>query len=85
MDNGELNMTVSSICVAKDGSKFAYVSFTDKKRLAEGKIPECVITTNKGFTLEEVASLEDYMRKNVTSLKKMAAGNNLLKAIMKDS
>ena len=37
---------------------------------------------NKGFTPEEVACLEDYMRVNRTELKKMAASVNVMNAFM---
>ena len=77
----ELNMTVSAVC-AKDGEKFAFVSFSDEKRYAEGKIPDCVIVSNKGFTDEEVKMLEIYMRSELRTLKKMAAGVRLIDAFM---
>ena len=38
----ELKMSVSPIC-QKEGKRIAYVSFTDGKRTAEGKIPDCII------------------------------------------
>ena len=44
--NQEINMSVSTVCV-KDGEKCAYVSFADRARLAEGKIPDCKIISNK--------------------------------------
>lgn len=40
--NDELKMSVSPVCV-KEGQKYAYVSFTDGERNAEGRIPECTI------------------------------------------
>lgn len=78
----DINMSVSPIC-SKDGEKFAYVSFTDGERLAEGKIPDCKIVTNKGFSTEEVAQLEEYMILELANLKKMAAGINVLDAFLK--
>ena len=80
--NNELKMSVSPICV-KDKEKYAFVSFTDGKRIAEGKIPECKVITSNGFTQTEVEQLEDYMRRELTQLKKMAAGIRLIDAIMK--
>ena len=77
----ELNMSVSAVC-AKDGEKFAFVSFSDDTRFAEGKIPECKIISNKGFTEEEVSMLEIYMRSELRQLKKMAAGVRLIDAFM---
>jgi len=82
MDDGKVNMTVSPICV-KDGKKYAFVSFTDGTRIAEGKIPDCKIMSNKGFTEDEVSQLEAYMQKELEQLKKMAAGIRLFDAFMK--
>ena len=46
---GELNMSVSAICQNEKGDKYAFVSFADDVRAAEGKIPECKILKNEGF------------------------------------
>ena len=81
MENA-VNMSVSPVCV-KDGEKYAFVTFSDGERQAEGKIPACTIISNKGFSNEEVEQLEDYMRRELTQLKKMAAGIHLLDAFMK--
>lgn len=78
----ELNMSVSPICV-KDGEKYAFVTFTDGARMAEGRIPDCKIIANKGFSADEVAQLEAYMAQELPGLKKMAAGIKLLDAFMK--
>ena len=79
MEN-ELNMTISAVCV-KDGKQYAFVSFTDGKRTAEGKIPECRILSNTGFEVHEVEQLERYMKRELTQLKKMAAGIRLIDAL----
>ncbi|MDD3414183.1 MAG: hypothetical protein PHY47_09300 [Lachnospiraceae bacterium] len=78
----EFDMSVSPVC-QKDGKQYAFVSFTDGSRTAEGKIPDCKIISNKGFSEEEVKKLEDYLKRELTSLKKTAAGNNVLNAFMK--
>lgn len=78
----ELAMTVSPVC-QKDGKQYAFVTFTDKERLAEGRIPECRIISNKGFTDAQVEQLERYMKRELTRLKKMASGINVLEAFMK--
>lgn len=80
--NDELNMSVSPICV-KDGNRYAFVTFTDGKRQAEGKIPDCKIISNKGFSETEEKKLEEYMKKELPKLKQMAAGINVLGAFMK--
>lgn len=81
--NEELKMSVSPICV-KDGNRYAFVNFTDGNRLAEGKIPDCKIISNKGFSDDEVTKLEEYMQKELPKLKQMAAGINVLGALMKE-
>lgn len=81
MDN-ELKMSVSPVCM-KDGIKYAFVTFTDGTRNAEGKIPECTIISNDGFSAEEIEQLEDYMRRERTQLKKMAAGINVMSSFMR--
>ena len=81
MNNGELKMSVSPIC-RKDGKQLAYVSFTDEVRLAEGQIPECIITKNKGFTQDELEQLQAYMRQELDTLKKMAASVNVMGVFM---
>ena len=81
MDNA-MNMTVSPVC-SKDGRQYAFVSFTDGERTAEGKIPECKIVSSKGFCPREVEQLEDYMKRELTQLKKMAAGVNVWGAFLK--
>ncbi len=78
-----LEMSVSPIFLV-NGKKKACVSFTDKKRTAEGMIPECVITKNNGYSEEEIKALEDYMKKELKKLKQMAANVNVLKAFMKE-
>lgn len=73
----ELKMSVSPICT-KGGKKYAFVSFTDGTRTAEGKIPDCTIVSNNGFREEETRQLESYMKRELQQLKKMAAGINVM-------
>lgn len=80
--SGEFNMSVSQI-FRQNGEKYAFVSFTDGTRRAEGKIPECKITSSSGFSEDEVAGLEDYMSRELVALKDMAAGVNVMDAFMK--
>ena len=79
--NGPVDIRVSGIC-QKDGKKMAYVSFNDGGKNAEGIIPDCVITRNEGFTGDEISQLQDYMKRELQSLKKTAAGINVVKALM---
>lgn len=78
----ELKMSVSPICV-KNGRKYAFVSFTDGKRTAEGRIPDCAITRNEGFSAQEAQQLEAYMKKELTNLKRMAAEINVMDNFLK--
>lgn len=77
-----MNMIVSGVAT-KEGRQIAYVQFDDGERLAEGIIPDCKIMKQKGFTEEQIAHLEDYMKTNLTALKKEAAKINPFSAIMK--
>ncbi len=78
----EVNMSVSSVC-EKDGKKYAFVSFKDGERIAEGKIPDCKIVSNHGFSQEEVEQLEQFMLRELPQLKKMAAGIRWIDSFMK--
>ena len=80
--NHEVRMSVSPVCM-KDGERYAYVSFVDGERVAEGKIPECKLVSNKGFSIEEAEQLEAYMRSELASLKRMAAGIRVFDAFTK--
>ena len=80
--NENINMIVSPVC-SKNGEKFAYVSFTDGKCTADGRIPECKITSNKGFEQKDIEVLELYMKSNLAKLKRMASGVNIIDAFMK--
>ena len=79
----EVKMSVSPVCTKED-KQYAFVSFSDEKRTAEGRIPECTIISNQGFTEEEVMQLEDYMRRELRTLKRMAAGIRLIDALDKE-
>lgn len=81
-NQGELNMSVSAICHTDDGEKYAFVSFSDGVRTAEGKIPDCKIISNDGFAAIEVEQLEKYMVDNLGELKKMASGINIFEAFI---
>jgi len=78
----EMNLSVSPVCM-KDGKKCAYVSFSDGERCADGRIPDCKIISSNGFTEEEVKQLEDYMQRELATLKRMAAEIRLIDAFLK--
>ena len=75
------NLSVSQV-FSKDGQKFAYVSFTNDTKHAEGKIPDCKIISAEGFDESEVAQLEIYMKLELANLKKMASGIQVMRAFM---
>ena len=81
--NNELSITVSPIC-EKEGKKYAFVSFVDGDKNAEGKIPECKIVTNNGFLEDDIKMLELYMQNDLARLKRMAASVNVIGAFMKE-
>ena len=56
-------MKVSSITHDKNGKPQVFVTFTDGRRTAEGRIPGCRILTQEGFSEEEVEALNQYMKK----------------------
>ena len=77
----EVTLNLSGV-VEKDGQKIAYVRFSRGDDFAEGYIPDCIFSKVQGFTDDEVSMLTDYLRANLTELKKRAAGLNPLTAIM---
>ena len=77
----EVTLNLSGV-VEKDGQKIAYVRFSRGDDFAEGYIPDCIFTKVQGFADDEVSMLTDYLKANLTELKKRAAGINPLTAIM---
>lgn len=80
----EMKMTVSGI-FNKKGKKVISVLFTDGARSAEGTIPDGVIHTNQGFSDEEIAALETYLRTEQNTIKELAKKVNVMKAFMGDT
>lgn len=78
----EMTMAVSPVC-QKDGKQYAFVTFACNGKSAEGRIPDCILISNKGFTEQEAEQLERYMKRELTRLKKMASSVNVLEAFMK--
>lgn len=62
-----VRLTHSSV-LFKDGKPFVSVMFEDGDKSAEGRIPDCTITINKGFSETEKAEFEEYMRENKTDI-----------------
>lgn len=81
MEN-EVNITVSPVC-SKEGKSYAFVTFSEGNKTAEGKIPDCKVISNKGFSGEEVEQLEYYMTNELPKLKRMAASIRLIDVLGK--
>lgn len=78
-----MKMIISGVSES-EGKKRAFVRFEEGEIFAEGIIPDCRITKNSGFTDDEVKQLEDYLFNNLEMLKRNAAANNPIRAMMKD-
>ena len=77
----DITLDISGV-VEKDGKKIAHIRFSRGEDYAEGYIPDCVITKSEGFTEDEVLNLIDYLKANLTDLKKRAARINPLTGLM---
>ncbi len=77
--NEEMTMSVSPICL-KDNKKYAFVRFVDKKKSCEWIIPDAKLSSNNGFSDDEISALKLYITTNMAQLKKTAAGINLFDA-----
>ncbi len=59
----EMKMTYSSV-VSKDGKPVVAVRFERDNDYAEALLPDCSVRTSKGFSEEEIAALEFYLKRN---------------------
>ncbi|MCR5824150.1 MAG: hypothetical protein K6G60_06955 [Lachnospiraceae bacterium] len=59
----EMKMTYSSV-LAKDGKPVVAVRFERDGDFAEALLPDCAIKKSKGFSEEEIAALEFYLKRN---------------------
>ena len=78
-----INISVSQV-FSKNGERYAFVSFTDGEKNAEGKIPDCKIISSNGFGKAEIKQLEEYMERELSRLKRMAAGIDVMRAFMEE-
>lgn len=67
---------------SKDGKTFACLRFEEGNAYAEGIIPDCKIEKTSGFSSEEINMLENYMKENLSDLKKQAAKINPIKTMI---
>lgn len=77
----EMKMSVSSI-VSRDGKREIYVFFQEGKRSAEGRLSDYKMIHSNGFTEEEVAVLETYMRTEKDTILRMAKNINVMDAFL---
>ena len=81
--NENIQMSVSSI-VSKDNEKRIYVQFSDGEKIAEAVLPQGKIIYNKGFSEEETAVLQAYIKSEEKSITETAKGINPMTAIMRN-
>lgn len=73
-----VNMLISGIINRKD-KRFARVSFIRGKDVAEGTVPDGLIDRAEGFSDEEVAKLERYLRERSGEILEQARQVNPIK------
>lgn len=66
--NDTIEMTVSPITHDSNGKPQVFVVFSDGDRRAEGRIPGGKILSSSGFSDEEIAALESYMKKEKATI-----------------
>ena len=66
--NESMEMIVSPITHDAGGKPQVYVEFRDGDRRAEGRIPGAKILSHTGFSEEEVALLETYMKQEKATI-----------------
>ena len=77
-----MQMICSGI-LRKDGEKIIYVRFERGADFAEGSLPAAKITSQNGFSPEEINRFEDYMSENRFEIIEQAKSVNLMKNFMK--
>ncbi len=69
MSDSGMTMTYSAIVRDKDNKKIVHVEFTRNGEkgleVAKGLLPECKIISHNGYSAEEIAKLEEYLRGNL--------------------
>lgn len=77
-----MQMICSGI-LRKNGEKIIYVRFERGSDFAEGSLPAGKITSQNGFSPEEIAQFEEYMTENRFEIIEQAKSVNLMKNFMK--
>jgi len=81
--SNEIKMSVSLLTQTKD-SKAVYVMFTDGDKTAEFSLPGCKFVSNKGFSIEEINQLKEYIDNEQDSIYTLAKKVNPMKAFMEN-
>lgn len=82
----ETRQAIQMICsgvLRKNGEKIIYVRFERGTDFAEGSLPAAKITSQSGFSSDEVSQFESYMAENRFSIIEQAKSVNLMKNFMK--
>ena len=77
-----MNMICSGI-LRKNGEKIIYVRFERGEDFAEGSLPAAKITSQSGFTPDEVEQMGAYMSENRFEIIEQAKSVNVMKNFMK--
>ena len=77
-----MQMICSGI-LRKDGEKIIYVRFERGADFAEGSLPAAKITSQSGFSPDEISQFESYMSENRFSIIEQAKTVNLMKNFMR--
>lgn len=62
--------------------KKIYINFTEGNNSAEGTLPDCVVTSNKGFSEDEIFYIEKYMRENKEFIINQAKSVNPMRSFL---
>lgn len=74
---------ICSGILRKDGEKIIYVRFERGKDFAEGSLPAAKITSQSGFSVDEISQFESYLAENTFEIIEQAKTVNLMKNFMK--
>ena len=77
-----MNMICSGI-LRKNGEKIIYVRFERGEDFAEGSLPAAKITSQSGFTPDQIEQMEAYMSENRFEIIEQAKSVNVMKNFMK--
>lgn len=79
--NDSIRMNVSSMTRHQD-NKAIYVLFTDEDKTAEFTLPGCNLISNKGFNMQEIAQLKEYVDNEQDKIFSMAKTVNPARAFI---